>query len=248
MSKYIIADPKINDGWTHLFLETADDAEGLVEVERGCRFVFDRERLELVHVDVEVGDRMVPASSSAADALLDSLLHGNPFFVDEPDTFGLGVSDHLPDWCENDDTLSQEATGQLEFEDLLTSVKSNTELARATMPAKDESKSPDPIAGLQWSRELIKQIAKDVGDAVVAHIEIAYPAAIAATPTTFPTSVRNCVFNEVMAAVTVNDADKIASRLAERKRARRSLKATYRKMRAANAETAASAAAGRSDE
>lgn len=85
----------------------------------------------------------------------------------------------------------------------------------------------------QWSRELVKQIAKDVGNAVVTHIELMYPAAIAATPGTFPVSVRNCVYNEIMAAIEINDAGKIAARLAYRKRERRRLKTAYRKMRAA---------------
>jgi hypothetical protein len=87
--------------------------------------------------------------------------------------------------------------------------------------------------GPQWSRELVKQIAKDVGDAVATHIELMYPAAIAATPTTFPVSVRNCVFNEIMAAIEVHDAGQITARLANRKRARRELKSAYRRMRAA---------------
>jgi hypothetical protein len=86
----------------------------------------------------------------------------------------------------------------------------------------------------QWSRELVKLIAKDVGDAVVTHIETMYPDAIAATPGTFPLSVQNCVFNEIMAAIEVNDAGQIAARLADRRRARRGLKTAYRKMRAAD--------------
>lgn len=86
----------------------------------------------------------------------------------------------------------------------------------------------------RWSRELVKLIAKDVGDAVITHIETMYPAAFAATPGTFPLSVRNCVFNEIMAAIEVNDAGQMAARLADRRRARRRLKTAYRKMRAAD--------------
>jgi hypothetical protein len=44
-----------------------------------------------------------------------------------------------------------------------------------------------------WSRDLIEAIAKDVGEAVVAHVEIMYPAAIDASPTTFRLSLRNTV-------------------------------------------------------
>jgi hypothetical protein len=91
-----------------------------------------------------------------------------------------------------------------------------------------------PVSEAQWSRELVKQIAKDVGDAVIIHIELMYPAALTATPGTFQLSVRNCIFNEIMAAIEVNDAGQIAARIAHRKRLRRHLKTAYRKMRAAN--------------
>ncbi len=85
-----------------------------------------------------------------------------------------------------------------------------------------------------WSRELVKEIAMDIGKEVVAHIEIMYPAAIAATPGTFKTSVRNTIYNQIMAAIAVNDAGEIEARLKERKRARTKLTAAYRKMRADN--------------
>jgi hypothetical protein len=55
-----------------------------------------------------------------------------------------------------------------------------------TMPAVDsKDDNCTSTSETQWSRDLVKQIAKDVGDALVAHIEIAYPAALAATPSTF---------------------------------------------------------------
>jgi hypothetical protein len=96
--------------------------------------------------------------------------------------------------------------------------------------------SADSSARTEWSRELVKAIAKDVGEAVVAHVETMYPAAIEATPTTFKLSLRNCVINEIMAAIKTSDADEIAERLAERKKARRGLTAAYRKMRAGDKE------------
>jgi hypothetical protein len=85
-----------------------------------------------------------------------------------------------------------------------------------------------------WSRELIKEVAMDIGKEVVAHIEIMYPQAITATPGTFKTSVRNTVYNQIMAALEVNDAGEIAARLKERKQARTKLTASFRKMRAAD--------------
>jgi hypothetical protein len=73
-----------------------------------------------------------------------------------------------------------------------------------------------------------------IGKEVVAHIEIMYPQAITAAPGTFKTSVRNTVYNQIMAAIEVNDAGGIAVRLKERKRARTKLTAAYRKLRTVN--------------
>lgn len=92
--------------------------------------------------------------------------------------------------------------------------------------------STSPATRGPWSRELVKEIAMDIGKEVVAHIEIMYPDAIRATPSTFKLSVRNTVFNQIMAAIEVNDADQIATRLKERKAMRRKLGASYREMRA----------------
>ena len=92
---------------------------------------------------------------------------------------------------------------------------------KETLPA-----TPGP-----WSRELVKEIAMDIGKEVVAHIELMYPRAIEATPGTFKLSVRNTVYNQIMAAIDVNDAGQIAARLKDRKRARTTLTAAYRKMR-----------------
>ena len=79
---------------------------------------------------------------------------------------------------------------------------------------------------------LIRRIAMDIGNAVVHHIEIMYPVAIEATPkSTFRLSVRNTVYNEIMAAIQVNDAGEIEARLADRSADRRRAKAFYRKIR-----------------
>ena len=60
-----------------------------------------------------------------------------------------------------------------------------------------------------WSRELIKKIAADIGTDMVAYIEVMYPAVIKATPSTFKISVRNHIYNQVMAAIEITDADQI---------------------------------------
>lgn len=91
-----------------------------------------------------------------------------------------------------------------------------------------------PVVEGTWSKELVKEIAEDIGSEIVAHIETMYPAAIKASPTTFKLSVRNKVFNEIMAAINVNDAGQIAARLKDRKAMRRKIGAAYRKIREAS--------------
>ena len=80
-------------------------------------------------------------------------------------------------------------------------------------------------------RDLVKMIAHDIGKEVASHIEVMYPAAVAATSSTFLVSVRNCVYNEIMAALDTTDEAEILRRLDERKVFRRQHRARYRKLR-----------------
>jgi hypothetical protein len=108
-------------------------------------------------------------------------------------------------------------------------------LPKAIENESEHSKVPEaqsPANAADWSRDLIEAIAKDVGDAVVAHVTMMYPAAIEATPSTFRLSLRNTVINEILASIKTSDADAIVRRLAERKKTRRSSTTAYRKMRA----------------
>lgn len=84
---------------------------------------------------------------------------------------------------------------------------------------RDVVKAGDP------TRALIKAIAMDIGKEVVHHIEMMYPKAIEATSSTFKLSVRNCVHNEIVAAIEVTDEGEIIARLRERKGQRRKIKA-----------------------
>ena len=82
------------------------------------------------------------------------------------------------------------------------------------------------------TREIISAIAMDIGKEVIHHIETMYPKAIEATArSSFKLSVRNCVHNEIMAAIQVNDEGEIVARLMRRKDHRRKIKAAYRKIR-----------------
>lgn len=85
--------------------------------------------------------------------------------------------------------------------------------------------------GAQWSRELVKAIAMDIGKETVAYVEVMYPEAIKATSSTFKLSLRNHIYNQIMAAIEVNDEGQITARLKDRKKFRREWTAAYRKIR-----------------
>lgn len=89
----------------------------------------------------------------------------------------------------------------------------------------------DAAAEPNWSRDLIKQIAMDIGKDTVAYIEVMYPKAIEATSSTFKLSIRNHIYNQIMTAIVVTDEGKVIARLNERKRFRREWVAVYRKLR-----------------
>lgn len=92
---------------------------------------------------------------------------------------------------------------------------------RHNLPARQET----------WSRELVKAIAMDIGKETVAYVEMMYPEAIKATSSTFRLSLRNHIYNQIMAAIEVTDEGKIVARLADRKSSRRRWTAACRKMR-----------------
>lgn len=81
------------------------------------------------------------------------------------------------------------------------------------------------------SRDVVKEIAMDIGKAVVAYVEVQYPEAVTATSSTFRLSLRNCIYNEIMAALETVDEDVIRQRLVERKKWRREWKAMWKKIR-----------------
>ena len=87
-------------------------------------------------------------------------------------------------------------------------------------------------------RDIVRQIAMDIGKEVAAHIETMYPAAVEATSPNMLRSVRGCVFNEIMAALETTDEADILTRLERRRAFRRKWKAAYRKMREADAQEA----------
>lgn len=95
------------------------------------------------------------------------------------------------------------------------------------------SLAPPKDSSGPWSRELVKEIAMDIGKEVVAYIEVMYPEAIKSTSSTFKLSVRNCIHNQIMAAIEVTEEGQIRARLRDRKKFRREWTAAYRKIRKA---------------
>jgi hypothetical protein len=77
MPTYIIADPDSSCGWTHIW-NVHTSVGDVVDVERPCRFVLDRVRVRLVHLDIEIDGTMVPATAEEAEDLLDSPVNANP--------------------------------------------------------------------------------------------------------------------------------------------------------------------------
>jgi hypothetical protein len=86
-------------------------------------------------------------------------------------------------------------------------------------------------ARASWSKTLISQIAMDIGKEVVHRCETMYPKAFEVTPKTFRLHIRNCVHNEIMAAIEINDEGQIVQRMKERKVFRRKIGKMYRDIR-----------------
>ena len=83
------------------------------------------------------------------------------------------------------------------------------------------------IKGGDPARALIRAIAMDIGKEVVHHIETMYPRAAATLPSSGKLSIRNCVHNEIMAALEVTDEGQIIARINDRKVFRRKIKKAY---------------------
>ncbi len=79
--------------------------------------------------------------------------------------------------------------------------------------------------------DLVKEMAMDIGKEIAAYIERQYPQAVAATSNSFLTSVRNAVYNEIIAAIGTSNVGEIEQRLERRKRDRRKLRALWKAAR-----------------
>lgn len=63
-----------------------------------CRFVMDRDCLDMVQVDVEAAGNMRAATDDEIADLLDSIHNANPEVIDDPKSYGFSVTKRLPRW------------------------------------------------------------------------------------------------------------------------------------------------------
>jgi len=104
-------------------------------------------------------------------------------------------------------------------------VAKDTSPTTGTVPPESDDRN-------STGKQLIREIAMDIGKDVAAYIEVMFPKAVAgAASSGFLLSVRNHTYNQIMAALDVEEESAIRSRLSENKRWRREWKAMYRKMR-----------------
>lgn len=90
--------------------------------------------------------------------------------------------------------------------------------------------------GQPISRDIVKEIAMDIGKSTVAYVEVQYPNAIKATSSTSSLSLRNHIYNEIMAALETIDEAEIVARLEARKKFRREQRAAWKRIREMTAE------------
>lgn len=82
-----------------------------------------------------------------------------------------------------------------------------------------------PSAPVNYTDELIKEIAMDIGKDTVDYIEWMYPKALeAVSASMFKLALRNHIYNQIIEAIKYSDEGQIISRLAERKKHRRLIK------------------------
>lgn len=94
------------------------------------------------------------------------------------------------------------------------------------------------------TKALLSDIAMDIGKEAVAHVKVMYPDAISSTASTFPISLRNHIYNQIMAAfqigkdgeiipqvVTTDEHGDVVHRLTERTAWRRKWLAQMAKIR-----------------
>lgn len=86
-------------------------------------------------------------------------------------------------------------------------------------------------AKIPFTDAVIREIAMDIGKEAVSHLRTMYPDAYAALGKSGALSLRNCVHNEIIAAVKIEHVDDIAERLKDRSANRKRTHAVFSKIR-----------------
>lgn len=86
------------------------------------------------------------------------------------------------------------------------------------------------------SRDLIKAMAMDAGKNLCAYLEVMYPEVWHGQNSGFKISMRNHVYNDIMALAELHDEASIRKRLAEHEAHRKKWVGAYRKMRSKKCE------------
>ena len=98
------------------------------------------------------------------------------------------------------------------------------------MPGKPETAvALPPMARQALPRELVRDIAMEIGKEIASHIETMYPKAVEATSKNMLLSVRNSVHNDIMAAVDALESGNAEAWLVRRQSHRRALRKEWRK-------------------
>lgn len=88
--------------------------------------------------------------------------------------------------------------------------------------------APLPLPREALPRELVREIAMEIGKEVAWHIETMYPAAVAATSQNMLLSLRHRVHNDIMAAVDALERGDAEAWLTKRRKNRRVARVLWR--------------------
>jgi hypothetical protein len=87
------------------------------------------------------------------------------------------------------------------------------------------------IPSKEIPKDLVELIAMDIGKEVCAYVQVQYPDVWKSGNSGFKLSLRNKIYNEIMAALEITDDDAILTRLETRKSDRRKWIAAYKHIR-----------------
>ena len=87
-----------------------------------------------------------------------------------------------------------------------------------------------PVPAGDPVKALIKAIAMDIGKEVVAYVEWQYPEAIKAASSSFRLSLRDSIYNQILAAIEVSDEGQVIARLNRNSKTRRKFRAFRKKV------------------